>query len=319
MQRTLFGERFLDIAASYVKRFVERFDPRRLYVFFSGGKDSAAALAAVAYAGDSVVKRTVVVYNELVGNTHPWNVEQAYRVLRRLGFGEPVVVESPPYERIPVAVLGGARVLHIRARSRMREDFWGAVMRWGIPVLRPSGKFGRRWCYNEFKEKHWRVLPPERGNKRFVVVGVKATDSHWRRTRWLANNPEAREWVRVFEWRGGGRRVVDYAVSPILRLTTEQVWQLLGEAGLRGELRTYEACGDSLNCVFCPLRSLEKQRRVLECVAGSGEGRAIIARALEALMGLERAKPDSLTRRKAEEWLGLLRGLVAESTAQRRT
>lgn len=303
--RTLTGESLIDIAAIKVKEFVRRYEPQRLYVFFSGGKDSAAVLAAVAYAGDSVVKRAIIVYNELVGNTHPLNVRQAYNIIQKLGFEEPTVVESPPYSRIAVEVFRGVKVLHIRARSR-RGDFWDAVEAWGLPVLRPGT--GRRWCYNEFKEKHWRALPFELKNgkpSRFVVVGVKATDSHWRHARWVTLNPSSPRWERVFEWRDGSRRITDYALSPILKLTTDQVWSILGEAGLGKELVTYRLCGDSLNCVFCPLRSPEKQRRIIECVLKMNEGVEILQRAKTALLSLQRAKAP-VTSKLREEWLKML-------------
>lgn len=316
--RTLTGERLLDIAAGKVREFVARHEPWRLYVFFSAGKDSTAALAAVAYAGGSVVRRTVVVYNELVGNTAPPNVEQAYRILESLGFENIVVVESPPFKRITetVAIRDRERpyVLHIRARNRHGEDFWSSVERWGIPVQRPQrqeGKGGwyKRWCYLEFKERHWRALPPEAKGRqlvRYIVVGVKAADSWIRRARWLRDNPAAQHWEKVFTWRSGSTEITDIALSPILRFTTEQVWWLLEEAGLDRLLETYNVYGDSLNCLLCPFRGAEKQRRVIMEAARTEWGRAMLMRAAETLERLTRAKPGTVTREKAREWLAMI-------------
>ena len=291
-QKTLFGERLLDITSDIVRDFVKRYDPPRIYVFFSGGKDSAASLASVVYAGDSVVKRVHVVYNTLVGNTHSINVEQSRKILESLGFTEFETIDSPPYVRVTAAIHRGVRVLHIRARSRHGEDFWQSVKRWGIPVKLASG---HRWCYNEFKEKHWDRLPAT-NSYRYVVVGVKITDSHWRRKRWQGsiNN------VKAFRMKSRG--VTSIQLSPILRLTSEQVWWLLEEAGLKQHLGSYEMCGDSLNCTFCPFRSTSKQLRVLRCALRIGNGPEIARRAQQALQSLRTTK-DTLTRRKANEWL----------------
>lgn len=318
-QRTLFGERLLDIAAEKVKEFVRRHQPHRLYVFFSAGKDSTAALAATVYAGPEVLKRAIVVYNELVGNTAPENVQQAYRILEKLGLENIVTVESPPYQRVTSAVVTREKerpfVLHIRAHSRLHEDFWAAVERWGIPVLRGGAAGGRRWCYQEFKEKHWRYLPPEvkQGQLvRFVVVGVKAADSVWRRARWLTRNPTASLWERSFTWKHGSTEITDIELSPILMFTTEQVWQLLEEAGLKSSLETYFVYGDSLNCIFCSFRSAEKQRMVVRMLAETEHGREMLRRVKEALERLTRAKPGTLSYEKAREWLAMIREALGE-------
>lgn len=303
MLRTFTGERLVDIAADVVRRFVDRYDPPKIYLFVSGGKDSAAAAAALAYAGDSIVKRTVVVYNELAGNTHPWNVMQTYGLLESLGFEAPCKITSPPYVAVKTAVLKGCKTIHIVAHNRYGEDFWRSVERWGIPVQLASG---RRWCYNEFKQKHWDELPAVNG-KRYIIVGVKATDSHWRRKRWS----NATGNVREFRVRRLG--VTDIALSPLLWLSNNHVWQLLKEVGIR--LETYEHCGDSLNCVFCPFRSKDKQRRIVRCLWGIAEDDDIKI-LLRALRALRRAKQGSLTQAKAREWIELIEEELARLGAE---
>ena len=293
-QLTLFMESMLEHAANMVKRFYERYSPDRFYVFFSAGKDSAAVLAAVAYAGDSIARHAVVVYNELAGNTHPLNVEQAYRVLERLGWSDVVRVESPPYHNIKLAVVRGARAVHIHAMSRYREDFWRSVERWGIPVML---KNGMRWCLGEFKAKHWYHLP-QLGTVRYSLVGVKVADSGHRRRIWSG----ARDAVKVVDIRA--HRVREVQHSPILYMTDDMVWQLLREAGIDRDLRSYEMCGDSVNCVFCPFRRRDKQLRVARCTAETAPW--ILERARRALE-TSRSRGDSLTARKAQEWLEIIR------------
>ena len=307
--RTLTGERLVDVMAESVRRFVERLEPHRLYVFVSGGKDSAAAAAAVAYAGDSILRRAVVVYNEIVGNSHPWNVEQAYRVARSLGFEEPVVVES--LEGVAYAVYSGARSLHIRARDRRGRGFWGALLEWGVPVLTPGGRL--RWCLHEFKVRWWLRLPAETGYRRYSIVGVKARDSRLRLSRWSG----AVGSTRIVRWRLGSATITEYMHSPVLHMTDEQVWQALREAGIDRHMRTYELCGDSLNCTFCPLRDAKRQRRIVECVAQTPEGRAILAEAKTALERLTRTHTETVTGRKAREWLEAIHDTLGRGTQAR--
>ena len=311
------SESLLERAAEAVRRFVEKYRPYRLYVFFSAGKDSTAALAATVYAGPEVVRRTVVVYNELVGNTAMINVETARRIAEKLGFENIVTVESPPYERITLAVWEHKPpfMLHIRARARGGESFWEAVEKWGPPVLISGERGYKRWCYSEFKARHWERLPPERRGKelyRFMVVGVKATDSHWRYSRWVKEGKAGEEMVRRFRSETYFGSVIDVALSPILYMSTEEVWQLLREAGLHGELVAYEYYEDSLNCIICPLRPEEKQVRIIQELVRRGQELEKLRRAYEAISRLRVLREEgkkTKTAQFARKWREMLKAL----------
>ncbi len=287
---TITGEKLLDIAANIVRQFFHKYKPIRPYLFVSGGKDSVAVAAAVAYAGDSIKNKVIVVYNELMGNTHPRNVEQTYRILESLGYEQPHRVRSPHYTNVRIAVLKGYKSIHIEAFNRHGGDFWHGVRTWGIPVKLAAS--GTRWCYNEHKQKHWDALPHVNG-KRYNIMGIKMADSKWRRIKWS----NARDYAREITVRRKDIREIVF--TPILRLTDNQVWLIIREAGLDKHLETYRQCGDSLNCVFCPFRRYEKQVNIIRCI---GVDDPIVRRAHETLHSMLE-QTDQLTRLKAEEWL----------------
>jgi len=289
--RTLFGESILEILVNKVKWFVDTYKPDTIYMFFSGGKDSLATLLATIYSGNAVVRRLVIVFNEITGNTHPKNIKQVYRVLDKLGLPHPVVVESPPYIRIKAYVLRGDRTLHIAARNRHGEDFWSSMLRWGIPVKLKNGK---RWCYNEFKEKHWRYLPYH--VTRYEIIGIKRSDSHFRLRAWQ----RAVGGVRTVT-KADGTKVVQF--SPIIDLTDEQVWWAIKEAGLEHLLETYKLCGDSLNCMFCPLRNMGKQQRVVEWLAKNSPEALLKARQVLEKLAKDRG---SVSSQIASKWLEMV-------------
>jgi len=120
---------------------------RKFTVFFSGGKDSLAALLWVL---DNVPDwgGMRVVYAEVAGNTHP---------------------ECNRYVHDVAAALGlEGRLVHVRREDR---DFWDFLRELGPPLLMPT-----RWCLNEMKRKAWRPYV----SGLFAVLGIRAGESSFR-------------------------------------------------------------------------------------------------------------------------------------------
>ena len=134
----------VDLAPERVARMLSG---RRFTVFFSGGKDSLAALLWVL---DNVpdTSNMRVIYAEVTGNTHPLCNEYARKVAETLGLGD--------------------RFYHVRREDR---DFFSDLVRIGPPLLKPY-----RWCLTEFKRKAWR--PHAHGL--FAVAGIRAEESPYR-------------------------------------------------------------------------------------------------------------------------------------------
>ena len=164
----------MDLAPERIARIL---NGRKFTVFFSGGKDSLAALLWVL---DNVrdLSGMRVVYAEVTGNTHP---------------------ECNRYVHDVAAALGlEGRLVHVK---REDADFWRYMLRVGPPIFGPT-----RWCLTEFKRKAW--LPHVWGS--LAVMGVRAEESSYR-ARYL---PLQRTWegqftiFPVFRWTRG--RVLDY-------------------------------------------------------------------------------------------------------------
>jgi len=237
----------------------------RIYIMFSGGKDSAALLAALPYTKHAI-RKAVIVYIQVAGNTHPENVATVYRFVERLGFGVDgvCVVVSPPNHTIRNAVYGGCRVIHVVRFSDEGVDFFDAMVSRGFPL---SMSYPSRWCRIVFKNRVVEALP----RPWFVVDGVRAVDSPARRRR-----------VKqlVYTTTLVGYRLI--VARPLFDMSDEEVWEVLREAGVDKLLSTYERYGSSLNCSVCPLTPVEKLRRVAEGLARDAVGRAILLRALAA-------------------------------------
>jgi len=242
--------------------FVNKYGVSIPYVFFSGGKDSTAVLIGVSKS--SVADRVIIVYLEVTGNTHPLNVRQAYNVVGKLfdnvysaivnnGYVlKKLVLYHVKHNYLPL-------FLHIRATDSCGRDFWGMVREWGCPMSHYN-----RLCFREFKDKWFRELPLI-GGRRYNIVGIKASDSVARRRRWGKNM------VNVF-----GNEVV---LSPINDFTNDEVWLVLRENNI--SLPTYELYGDSLNCMFCPLRSLNKEKVIVKKLLENGYDLSYIRSSIE--------------------------------------
>ena len=120
---------------------------RKFTVFFSGGKDSLAALLWVL---DNVtdISGMRIIYAEITGNTHPSCNEYVHDVIGALGLED--------------------RFLHVR---RGDTDFWAYMRKVGPPIYGVT-----RWCLTEFKRKAW--LPHVWGA--LAVMGLRGGESAYR-------------------------------------------------------------------------------------------------------------------------------------------
>jgi len=117
---------------------------RRFTVFFSGGRDSLAALLWVI---DNVpdVRGMRIIYAEVTGNTHPDCTAYVRDVVERLDLTE-----------------------HFVLVKRDDISFWDFMRKVGPPVFGPA-----RWCLNEFKRKAWRAFV----HGPIAVLGIRAGES----------------------------------------------------------------------------------------------------------------------------------------------
>jgi len=167
------------------ERIARILNGRKFTVFFSGGKDSLAALLWVL---DNVPDwgGMRVIYAEVSGNTHPLCNEYAHKVVETLGLED--------------------RFVHAR---RGDVDFWAYMRRAGVPIPGLT-----RWCLTEFKRKAW--LPHVHGA--LAVMGIRAGESSYRaRYRSLKRTWEGQfSLLPIFGWSGG--QVLDYIREHGLRL-----------------------------------------------------------------------------------------------------
>ena len=142
---------------------------RRFTVFFSGGKDSLAALLWVL---DNVPDKSGmrVIYAEVSGNTHRLCNEYVHEVVEALGLEDCFV--------------------HVRREDR---DFWDFLRELGPPLLMPT-----RWCLNEMKRKAWRSYV----SGLFAVLGIRAEESNFRaRYRQLKRTADGQLTILpIFNW-----------------------------------------------------------------------------------------------------------------------
>ena len=117
---------------------------RKFTIFFSGGKDSLAALLWVI---DNVPNRLgmKIVYAEVTGNTHDLCNKYVHSVIAKLGLED--------------------LFIHVKRKD---TDFWTYMAKAGVPIPGPT-----RWCLIEFKRKAWR--PHISGN--IAVLGIRASES----------------------------------------------------------------------------------------------------------------------------------------------
>jgi len=117
---------------------------KRVYVLFSGGKDSLAVLDLATQVFRPSEMR--IVFTEVTGNSDKCNVDYVYRVWLRY--------------------YGDYELLHLKRN----EDFFEYMLRAGTPGP------GARWCMSKFKQSLWRHLSPP-----IFIVGMKRSDSRRRK------------------------------------------------------------------------------------------------------------------------------------------
>ena len=115
-----------------------------VYAYFSGGKDS---LAALLYAYDNDIDIRGVIYTEVTGNTHETNIEYAKDIVKQLGY----------------------RLIYLKAA----RAFYNDLVNWGIPFYKT------RWCMTHYKVRVWRKF--HRNIPHIALVGVKHSDSRVRK------------------------------------------------------------------------------------------------------------------------------------------
>ena len=282
-----------------IEEFIERHRPRWVYVFFSAGKDSSALLAAAARCCRD---RVVAVFNHIVGQTHALNAQAALRVARALGLEVRRLAPRGPGELQAALAREPPRpgqLLYLVVRSYSGGlDYWRAVAENGFPAPTERWGGGVRWCCREYKEKWWSLLPfngtYDGKMARYLAVGVKRSDSEFRRRRWSGTT------VRVYRTRGG----VDVALAPLADLSDADVWALLRRYGIHGIVaEQYRAMGHSPNCTLCPLMGRAALERTVAALPAPYLEH--VAETLEAIRG--RYKQGSFSAKRIDEWLRVIR------------
>lgn len=244
-----------------IRSFLDNFRPRFVYVFFSAGKDSSAALAA---AVNCCPDRVVAVFNHIVGQTHFLNSQAAINVAKELGLEIRRIVPRTPKELQEILFQEPPRpgeLLYLVVRSsRYGLDYWSAVDKWGFPAPLERWRKGVRWCCAEYKKNWWKMLPPnglyEAKPARYGIVGIKRSDSHYRSRRW-------KDFVHVFY----SGPPLDVQLAPLLDLEDGHVWLLLKQYGIYDNVhRQYEAMGHSPNCTLCPLMDAKSFKKTIKAL-----------------------------------------------------
>ena len=282
-----------------IRRFIDEYRPRFVYVMFSAGKDSSAVLAAAMRVAP---EKVVAVYNVIAGQTHSINIGTALELAKRFGMRvrrivprsrqalrhELVANPPEPPELLVVVVIS----------YRHGLSYWDAVLRYGWPA--PAERFGKgiRWCCSEFKEKWWLELPPNgvfQGRPaKFIIVGVKAADSVTRRRRWEKSE------VNVF----GAGQALDVALAPLHDLTDDDVWHLLKHYGIYDIVhKQYEVFGHSPNCTLCPFMSYDALRKTLRQLPTQYIGRVL--RIMEEVR--PRYKEGTFSADRLDRWIEMFR------------
>lgn len=241
------SNQIVEEAQKKIQWFLNKYGPEFLWVLVSGGKDSAAVWALT----NSVTRDYVAVFVHIAGQTHGDNVKAVYDIARRLNVHDVVRVRVDVTQRImrqlkdALESCGRPCLMHIIVFTHRGEDFWQALMRYGYPA--PLGRFGKgtRWCCGTFKHRVFGRLPynGRRNGEpwRYGVDGVKATDSPYRRKKYISD---------ILTW----ERTRDTYLFPLRFLTDEQVWEILRRYDLYDIVyRQYERWGRAPNCMFCPM------------------------------------------------------------------
>lgn len=305
------GRRPSQVAVERVKDFLLEHRPRWLYVMYSGGKDSVAALYASLRAATDLGVPVAAVYIIVPGLTHGDNVGFVRRSWERLCPGCPIRViraRVPGDVRWRIVDVDRHTLFMIVGHGK-RPLFWDLVRIWGLPGPSERTGAGLRWCEPEHKGRWQRELPPNGryGGRlaRFLVVGVRRSESAYRARRWPSGSA-------VTTYEEGG--VVDVALSPIYDMSSADAWSIVEEAGLRRELaRLYRVWGNSPNCVVCPLRSDRLNRQALERLPTPW-----LRLMLDSLLASrDRWKRGTFVREKTEKWIAIIQRVLEKRSEKR--
>lgn len=211
------------MASSAIDRIWE-IRPRSFVYLFSGGKDSAAALALTRNVVREIVEelkaKVYILYVYVTGNTHPLNAYCASKVMywhrEHYGF-EPV----------------------LRARNKVFQEY---MAKYGL-MIGPQ-----RWCYLEFKEKVFREFHRILPRPVLYIDGMKPSDSKHRKEMITEELQYIRAYSREY-----------WSWHPLFSYSHDDVFSILSKyEEFDCVLRLYEVFGDSLNCIVCPYRSNSK-------------------------------------------------------------
>ena len=290
----------LERAVRRIRVAFEQLNPRVAYVLFSAGKDSSAALLATLEALGWDASRVVIVYNEIAGNTARVNVDAFRATMRRVGIREiRVVLSRNELQRVTRdAVLRGEGgfAVHIVATGPRGEDYAALVERWGPPPVLPAGK---RWCTRALKAKYWDALAAKESWPRPIRVtidGVKRADSR-RRGALLDRVTDDHPYTAHITG-----RIMHYAIHPLYDYSDAEVRAILRDYGLEEISALYDAYNDSLNCIFCPFKRVEKLARILGALRGTRDEEKA-SRICAALTRMDREKLRRLSRQVYENWM----------------
>jgi hypothetical protein len=210
-----------------VKSELYRIKPRSVIYLFSGGKDSSLALL---FTRDFVKGfceetgcRVYILYVLIPGNTHPLNAFASSYVMewhkKHYGF-------EPIYRCVNFV-------------------FQEGVVKWGLQI----GK--GRWCFVIFKNRVFRDIERRLPMPQVHVDGMSPGDSKVRSEKIRAELEfiETKENTRYWAW------------HPLysLNMSSEEKLKLLEQhEEFKPIVKLYLEYGDSLNCVLCPYKSLDK-------------------------------------------------------------
>lgn len=203
---------------------LEKIHPYSIVYYFSGGKDSSAALAlsrdVVREYSKKYHVKVYIFYVYIPGNTHPANAYAAYTVMmwHKSNYGfEPVTWHS----------------------SKFFPEY---VARYGLQ------KGPQRWCFLEFKEKGFRKFHRKLPKPVLYIDGMKPSDSKIREKQITS------EFQLIKSYRGKY-----WSWHPLYRLTNDDVFKILEQHKEFNQiLDLYRIFGNSVNCVLCPYRSPKK-------------------------------------------------------------
>jgi len=204
--------------------------PKSIVYLFSGGKDSALALAltrdVVKTYAEATKCKVYIVHITVTGNTHPLNVYASGKVMywhkKHYGF-EPVFL----------------------ARNKVFQEY---MARYGLEIG------SRRWCYLIFKVDVIREFEKRIQKPVVEIDGMKPSDSK-HRAELIKSEFQLVEKSYGFRF---------WAWHPLFNFKGNPLEELRKYPEFKPIVKLYDTFGDSLNCTVCPYRNKDKLRRYHE-------------------------------------------------------